>query len=241
MSQKLIIIVTLTIILAFFLVLAGIFGVYKYKPQWLGLPPRPEDTMKVVKADTIPQKPVEVPYVEPRVEITRWDYDSLQVEMVKRAISNYQNMNLMNYAKILQDSIQKMNKSIWTYRDSTKKYSDTLRFSKYYTMKLGDSVAKLYTEISKLKADNENAKKIVGEQKKTYEKKYDSLTVKQIEAFSKIYNDIDPGKVAKILEQLDERDAAKILRLMNKKKAGKVLESMLPENAAAILLLGVGN
>lgn len=239
MSQKLIIIITLTIVIGFFLVVGAIVGVYKYKPQWLGLPPRPEDTVKV-HVDTTPKKPEVKPFVEPKVEMTKWDYDSLQVEMVKRAISNYQNLNLMHYARTLQDSINKLNQSVWAYKDAGKRLADTVRFTKYNYQKFNDSLAKLYTEISRLKAENENTKKMTGEQKKVNDKRTDSLNSKQIEAYSKIYNDIDPVKVAKILEQLDERDASRILKLMNKKKAGKVIESMLPENAAAILMLGGG-
>jgi flagellar motility protein MotE (MotC chaperone) len=41
------------------------------------------------------------------------------------------------------------------------------------------------------------------------------------------------------LERLD-KEICRILKMMNKKKAGKIIEAMKPENAAAILLLGIG-
>ncbi len=238
MNQKLIIAITLTIVIGFLLIIGGIVAVYKYYPTYLGLPPNPQDTLKVV--EYIEPEIIDTVYVEPKIEVPVTEYDVFQSAQIKNAILKYQQVDALAQRQKMADSLAKVTKSMAIVRDSIKKYQDSVSRGIYYAKSLNDSIAKISDRYNTLIKENENTKNLMKENAKSFEKKYDSLSIKNFEEFAKIYNNSNPREVAKILEQLDERDAAFILKKMNKKKAGKILEAMLPENAAAIMVLGVG-
>jgi flagellar motility protein MotE (MotC chaperone) len=224
------------------LAVGGIFWVYKYNPTYLGLPPRPQDTMKVAEPIAPPEPEVieDTAYTEPKVELTVSDFDAYQSEKIKGAILRYQNSQNMLRQQKLMDSLSIVMKNIAVARDSVNRFRDSVSKGANYVKYLNDSLARLSAMYNNIAKENANSKTMLKEREKVFDKKIDSLKAKNFDEFAKIYNNSNPRDVAKILEQLDERDAALILKKMQKKKAGKVLEAMLPENAAAIMVLGVG-
>lgn len=240
MNQKVIIAITLTIVIAFLLVVGGIVAVYKYYPTYLGLPPNPQDTLKPKVVEYKEPEVIDTVYVEPRIEVPVTEYDMFQSAQIKNAILKYQQTDALAQKQRMADSLANVLKNMAVVRDSIKKIQDSIGRHINYSKALNDSIAKLSERYNSLVKENENTKNLMKENSKSLDKKYDSLSIKNFEDFAKIYNNSNPRDVAKILEQLDERDAALILKKMNKKKAGKILEAMLPENAAAIMVLGVG-
>lgn len=234
MNLKTIAVIILSIAFAFFLAIGGFFALYKYHPTVLGLPPNPEDTLKPLPEPEI----LDTLHVEPRVEMSVDEYDSYQAQLIKNAILKHQNdYTLAQRAKAI-DSLNIVLKRMNATRDSINRYKDSVNTGYAHSRSLADSLEKLNAMYRKIIAESESAKKSLAETEKRMNKKQDSLQAINLADYAKIYNNSNPKEVAKILEQLDERDAALILKKMQKKKAGKVLEAMLPENAAAIMLLG---
>lgn len=240
MSAKRLIIIAIILAMSFVLIFGGILALYKYEPTFLGLPPNPQDTMIKVVEHVEPEI-LDTFYVEPRVELSVSEFDAYQSQMIKSAILRYQNAQTMTQKQHILDSLNWVMANMKVVRDSINKYRDSISKGLNYAKYLNDSLSKLSNMYRSIIQENDNAKKMLKERDKVNDKRHDSLSAKNFDEFAKIYNNSNPKDVAKILEQLDERDAALILKKMQKKKAGKVLESMLPENAAAIMLLGVGN
>ncbi len=241
MNSKSLIILTIVLALSFILVIGGILALYKYEPTILGLPPNPEDTLKSKQVEYIEPEILDTFYVEPRVELSVAEFDSYQSQLIKNAIMKYQNAQTLAQKQRLLDSLNYLMQNMKIVRDSIGRYRDSVGKGLSYAKYLNDSLAKLANMYKNIIQESDNAKQMLKEREKMLEKRHDSLSIKNFDEFAKIYNNSNPKDVAKILEQLDERDAALILKKMQKKKAGKVLEAMLPENAAAIMLLGVGN
>ena len=76
MSQKVIILITLTIVIGFLLIIGGIVAVYKYYPTYLGLPANPQDTLS--KVELKEPEIIDTVYVEPRIEVPVTEYDLFQ-------------------------------------------------------------------------------------------------------------------------------------------------------------------
>lgn len=231
MSPKQLIILVLALSLAFIFILAGLFGVYKYYPTYLGFPPTPEDTLSKEK-DILP-------YIEPQVVISRSELDDLQSKLISFDLLRVRNDSLRSIRDHLLDSLKTMDKNNSQCKDSILTIMDTLSNKAKEKKELLDSLEKLKNMYKKSLHENKVVRQHVQDLEEMLASRYDSLEVINFETFAKIYNNSKPADVARILEQLDERDAAKILKLMSKKKAGKVLEEMLPEHAAAILVIGI--
>jgi flagellar motility protein MotE (MotC chaperone) len=236
MSARLLLTIIFSILFALVLSVVAIFVVYNYAPTYLGLPPNPEDTMQVVEEP----EPVEedTVYIEPPIEITRQEFDQMQLELLKKALARKRSDSLAKLRLELIDSLENIQKRIDNQSDSVSVVRDTLKKSEQYSQQLTDSLKKLFADYQKSLKKIELIEQKIEDQDAFIEKRYDSLEMENFRTFAKIYNNSNPQDVARILEQIDERDAALILKLMSKKKAGKVLDAMMPEYAAAILLLG---
>lgn len=230
MSPKQLILLVLALSLAFILILAGLFGVYKYYPEYLGLPPHPKDTLAEEKI---------TPYAEPHLVISRSEFEELQSRILKYDLLKARNDSLSKMHDRLWDSLKAMNNNIRQWKDSVLAVRDTMKSKENEKQQLLDSLDALRNKYKKSLHENKVVRQHVKDLEEMLASRYDSLEINNFETFANIYNNSNPADVAKILEQLDERDAAKILKMMKKKKAGKVLEEMLPEHAAAILVIGI--
>ncbi len=230
MDIKKVILVIVGATLSFTVVIVMVLGLYKYKPEYFGLPPNPVDTTLVVLEDTI--------YVEPAVTLTQKAYNSLNKEIRDKKYFVKEKDTLTKQKQNLLDSIKYLKSQISKYIDSVKKVENRyLDVSKKKTT-VEDSIKKLNQKYLSSINRIENTEKKLKDTEKFLNRKIDTLEAKSFEDFAKIYNNANPGDVAKILEQIDDRDAAKILKMMSKKKAGKIIEAMDKEKAATILLLG---
>lgn len=230
MSPKQLILLVLALSLAFILILAGLFGVYKYYPTYLGLPPNPEDTTA---------KEEITPISEPHIVMSRSELENLQTRIIKYDLLKARNDSLRRMHERLWDSLKAMNNNIRQWKDSVLAIQDTMKSREKEKQELLDSLDMLSNKYKKSLHENKVVRQHVKDLEEMLSSRYDSLEINNFETFANIYNNSNPADVAKILEQLDERDAAKILKMMKKKKAGKVLEEMLPEHAAAILVIGI--
>jgi len=230
MSPKQLIILVSALSFAFIIMLAALFGVYKYYPTYLGLPPNPEDTLAVEET------PI---FNEPHIVMSRSEVDVLQTKLLKMDLLKIQNDSLREIRNRLWDSLKVMDKNINQWKDSVISINDTINDKNKNNKILLDSIETLRNYNKKSLHENKLVRQHSKDLEEMLANRYDSMEVENFETFAKIYNSANPNDVAKILEQIDERDAAKILKLMQKKKAGKVLEVMLPEQAAAILIIGI--
>jgi hypothetical protein len=236
MSARLLLTIIFSILLALVLCVVVVFALFKFAPTYIGLPPNPEDTISVVEdLEPIIEDTV---YIEPPIEMTRAEFDQLQLELLKKGLAKKRNDSLSKMRLELIDSLKNIEKKISASSDSVSIVRDTLVKSEQFAKQLNDSLVKLYAEYQKSLKKIDMIQQKVEAQDDFIEKRYDSLEKENFKTFAKIYNNSNPADVAKILEQVDERDAAMILKLMSKKKAGKVLDAMMTEYAAAILLLG---
>ncbi len=227
-KQLLTIIVIASISITLLLVMLA--GLYKYKPDMLGYPPLPGDTLKVVKKDTV--------YIEPTVQITEKRLAELNRDVAQKQIFQTEKDSLYAKNKRIIDSLNTYKNKIAYFLDSISRVQKKLGSVQGFGNNLQDSIKKLVSKFKDAQDKLKIAEQRSSEQEKFIATKQDTLEKRSFQDFAKIYNNANPKDVAKILEQLDERDAAHILKLMSKKKAGKIIESMKPQKAAAILLLG---
>jgi flagellar motility protein MotE (MotC chaperone) len=230
MTPKQLIILVAALSFGFIIMLGGLFGVYKYYPTYLGLPPNPEDTVAVE------EEPL---FIEPQIVISRAEFDKLQTKLLQVDLLKIDNDSLRKIRNRLWDSLKAMDKNISQWKDSVIAVNDTVSEKDKFSKFLLDSIETLRNLHKKSLHENKLVQQHVKDLEEMLANRYDSMEVKNFETFAKIYNSANPDDVARILEQIDDRDAAKILKLMQKKKAGKVLEAMLPEQAAAILIIGI--
>lgn len=243
MNMRQLIIGIIIVSAVFALIMAGIIGVFKYKPELIGIKDK-SDTTKVKKIEKPVKKETPVilhdVYYEPTVEISQEMLEKLELGLLKNDDYIVKIDSLKNIEKYLRDSLKSGYSKEMAYRDSLKRsmsnFSNILKEKNF----LSDSLSRTAGLVKSANEKYENAKKRIENYESLMESRIDTASRSNFETFAKIYENSKPAEVARILEQLDERDAAKILKKMSRKKAGKVLESMKPENAAAILLLGVG-
>lgn len=229
MNQKQLIILLVSIVMSMSLVLLLAAGMYKYKPELLGLPSR----------DTVP-------------EVAVWDTLQLRRETV------IDPMELNRLRKSLQEYKAKF-RSEKMKAELAYKLDDTLTDKEMLIRELNDTVDVRETKIEKLLGDIEQLKdsiadldrlvdmhksesdlysEMIDEQSAKFSDVEDSLYVENFKSFAKLYNNAEPADVAQILSRIDDADAARILKFMQKKKAGAVIENLPANKAAAILLLG---
>ncbi len=209
----------------------------------------PGNTSKKGKADSLKintniHKDSPIPlrdvYYEPTVEITqaelyKFEWDRLQKNELMVTVDSLKRIE--NY---LRDSIKGNAARLSLFQDSILRANANAKNSIAERDNLRDTVARYRDEVRVSRAKKISSDKNNGPEDKSMQAKLDTAKNSTFKDFAKMYESANAASVAKILEQLNERDAAKILKLMNKKKSGKVLEAMKPENAAAIILLGVG-
>jgi len=235
-KQLLIGIIIVSVVLS--LLMLGLIGVIKYRPDLLGIKEQ-IDTAKITQNQK-PKKiqPLKPVYIEPTVHISQKQLAFFEKEAILKNELMIKNDSLLKLEKFLRDSIKTIFETIRFYQDSTKRANFVAENAIKKQQNISDSLNRLQNELSKLKARLELAERRKEQYQKMLENKVDSVSKINFETFAKIYENSKPQEVAAILERIDERDAARILKLMNRKKAGKIIEAMKPENAAAILLLG---
>ena len=229
MNQRYVIILAIVISLSFIGMLAGIYSVVKLKPTWVGLPPNPQDTVKVNIDTTI---------VKPTIEITPEDYEKYKLSRDQIKYLMFQKDSLIQTKIKLMDSLVKVFSKVTNSKQETKRITDSLNKTKKDINWLQDTLRKITDNYSKTIRDKDILQKRVKDQDKFIENKVDSAEIKNFTEYAHIFSSTNPADVAKILEELDERDAARILKTIPKKKASKILESMKTQKAVAILLLG---
>lgn len=139
--------------------------------------------------------------------------------------------------KKLNDSLLQLSKQIKSFVDSSQKTQGTINEKDKMNIALADSINQMNKAYSNTARELKNLKSELELKEKLILAKRDSNQLQHYKAFAKIYNNSNPGDVAKILEKIDERDAAMILKFMSQKKAGKVIEALNTNAAASILLL----
>ena len=229
MNLRVLILLAVVISLSFLGLLGGIYAIVKYKPTWVGLPPNPQDIVKVN---------IDTTYIKPTIEVTPEDVEKFRISKNQIQYLKFQKDSIIDVKIKLMDSLIKAYKGTSAVKEDAKRTRDSLSKAKKDFTWLQDTLRKLTDNYAKAVRDKEILQKKVKDQEKFIEIKTDTIENKNFEEYAKIYENTNPAAVAKVLEQLDERDAAKIIKSMSKKKAGKVLEAMKPEKATTILLLG---
>lgn len=211
------------------LVFLTLLALYKFAPGIFGI--QPEEPKKEERIE----KTKEEFKTEPKVVLSRKEYDEwLQKSFNAYAIQT-ENQFLANYSKYLQDSLKKINdffqeskKQIGALSDSLSMLTNLLREKETQLLKLSTQLQQKDKEISELRG-------FIEKQQESGKALTDSAKQVVYNTFAKIYENSDPKEVAKIIELLDDRDALAILKAMNKKKAGKIIDMLKPERSAQIL------
>lgn len=230
MNNRNIVILIMVVTVAMTLSFVGLFYVKEYNPTLLGLPPNPQDTMRIVVPDTVT--------IAETYEITKEKLHELEKEIAKKERYVKKADSLTKLIKGLEklDSISQI--EIKKYQDSLiPKKDEKLISSQTFSQLLKDSINKLLVDKKKLESKSNTAEEKLKKQENLLVEKLDSTQQMNFDVFAKIYNNSTPAEVAKILEKMDEKDAAAILKRMQKRKAGKVIDAMDPQKAAMILLL----
>ena len=209
---------------------AGIYLLYLFAPQTLGLPPKSEHraSYKDIK-----------PYIDPKISISKQQYDEWQKKVLDAEIKQNDNSFLVKENKLLTDSLKKFSNSLININRTDKKTPDNLPSANNDGKKPSDSSNTVNVQINNLKNEITSLNTTIANLKKYNQIKEDSLYENNLKDFAKIYENSSPEEIAKILEKLNNfKDAAKILKIMSKKKAGKIIELWKPEQAANILRNG---
>lgn len=246
MSYKKLIIIIITVMFALLLGIASLIVMYKYKPELIGLPPNPQDSIKLAETQKMKALSDSLKLASnPPVSVSLSEFNRMQSQLIKNAILRYQNEDIMRQKNYLYDSLNKVAVTMKPAKDSLAMLRDSFQIHQNYIKYLNDSLSKLSTlyntAIQTKEKDNKAKEKAKADDKAKAAAKAvaDSIHTKNLLEYAKIYNGSNPKEVAKIIDQLNEKDAAFIIKNMNKKKAAKVMESLMPETAAAIMLLGV--
>ncbi len=219
MTLKKLILLISTISVIFLLTPLLIVLLYRLHPEWLGLP-----AVKTNKVRTENKKSDVI-----KIQISQADFENLQQANLSKAILQIETEKLKEKNEKLQDSLFKIIKKIENNND--KKDSKSIRPDNKFdlTKSLQDSLIKLSSNLSEYKKARETLAKQLEEIKKQNKSSNDTLKIKSLVEFARIYNNSNPVEVAKILEKIDKKDAILILKSMQKKKAGKVIEAMKSE------------
>lgn len=232
MTIKKLILLICSISVLFLLSPVLIVYVYKLYPEWLGFPPK-----KIQKAETEKNQKDLI-----KIQITQNEFENLQKANLSNAILKVESKELKEKNEKLQDSLKKIINTVKNSKDNNNSLSIITGNEPELTKKLKDSLIKLSSNLSEYKKSKENLSKQLEEIQKQNKSSNDSLKIKSLIEFAKIYNNSNPVEVAKILEKIDKTDAILILKSMQKKKAGKVIEAMKSEvNADMIKALSVNS
>lgn len=201
----------------------SLYFLFIFAPEILGLPP---------KKTTATGSKTTKPYYDPKLTISKSEFDQIQTKILKGEIAVNDRTVLNKENKTLKDSLLMIHKSLTTGT------ADNGEVKTLSPRALKDSVSRLNTIVSALKTELVSSKNKVELLEKLMASRDDSLKIANLKDFAKMYETSNPAEVAKILEKVDEATAAKILKMMSKKKAGKIIEAMKPEKGATIMLLG---
>ncbi|MCX7736428.1 MAG: hypothetical protein N2319_06910 [Candidatus Kapabacteria bacterium] len=190
--------------------------VYRLHPEWLGLQPNksPKVHSEKNQNDLI------------KIQISQNQFENFQKANLSKAILQVETEKLKEKNEKLRDSLNTIIKKIEEKKDS--KIINANRQDDL-TKILKDSLIKLSSNLIEYKKSKEYLAKQLDEIQKQNKSSNDSLKIKSLVEFAKIYNNSNPSEVAKILEKIDKKDAILILKSMQKKKAGKVIEAMKSE------------
>ena len=220
MSKKSLLKIISIILITFVIIMIVFIGLFKYSPETIGLNLNKNNEQKLG---------YKTQYQEPKLSLTKSQFDDLQREVIRNTILKSQIDDLILLNSKLKDSL--------SYHDINHPGKNTAQVKSIDSLKklAVDSLSKYI----KLFKDTLNAKVLLEKKYSDLAKRLvtseDSLKNKNLAEFAKIYENSEPAEVAKILQKIDKVSAAKILKLMNKKKAGKVLDILKTENAADML------
>ncbi len=232
MTIKKLILLICSISVLFLLSPVLIVYVYKLYPEWLGFPPK-----KIQKAQTEKNQKDLI-----KIQITQNEFENLQKANLSNAILKVESKELKEKNEKLQDSLKKIINTVKNSKENNNLSSIISGNEQELTKKLKDSLIKLSSNLTEYKKSKENLSKQLEEIQKQNKSSNDSLKIKSLIEFAKIYNNSNPVEVAKILEKIDKKDAILILKSMQKKKAGKVIEAMKSDvNADMIKALSVNS
>lgn len=233
MSEKKLILLIISISIIFLLTPALLVILVKVHPDWLGLPKQtktPKLEENIAKKDVV------------KIPIPINDFENLQKANLSKAILQVESQKLKEINKKLRDSLNQIVNKFEKRKDAGQSKTEKILDDINTTNLLRDSLLKLSSSLNEYKKSKEILVHQLNEIKRQNEKNTDSLKIKSLIEFAKIYNNSNPAEVAKILEKIDKKDAILILKSMQKKKAGKVIEAMNSEvNAEMIKALSVNS
>lgn len=219
MTAKRLILLICSISVIFLLSPVLIVFVYRLYPEWLGLPPNNKNKIQSEKTknDLI------------KIQISQNEFEKYQQTNLSNAILKVESEKLKQNNDILKDSLNKIINKVNQSNDKRKSNANDPDNKDNLTKVLKDSLIKLSANLSEYKKSKEKLSIQLEEIQKQSKADNDSIKIKSLIEFAKIYNNSNPGEVAKILEKIDKKDAILILKSMQKKKAGKVIEAMKSE------------
>ncbi len=227
MSTKTLIMILLSLIIAFVIVVGGFFSIYKFAPSWIGLE---KPSVTYTKSGKVKKY-----YREPSISIEKGEFDDMQNKILRVELLEHNISSLVVDKNKMSDTISNLKNLISTGKTSLPNMKDSISAIHKNITKLKDSLSKLLILYSSALNERDAAKKNLDELKKNMLETTDSVKNKSLSEFAKIYDNSEPAKVAKILESINSKDASRILKLMSKKKAGKVLDVMNTDTVAKIM------
>lgn len=211
------------------LVLLALLALYKFAPGIFGI--KQEEPKKEEKAEKIQEELK----TEPKVVLSRYEYDEWLQKSFNAYAVGIENQFLVNYSKYLLDSLKRINESFLDSQRQLEKFSDSLAIL-YNRLKQKESeMLKVLSQLKQKDEEISELKSFIEKQEESGKALTDSAKRVVYNTFAKIYENSDPKEVAKIIELLDDKDALAILKSMNKKKAGKIIDMLKPERSAQIL------
>mgnify|MGYP000047133902 CR=1 FL=1 len=148
-KQLLIGIIIVSSVLA--ILMGGLIGVIKYRPDLLGIKDN-KDTTKVQKVDKPKKiiKPLKPVYIEPTVQISKKQLAFFENEVIKKNEFSIKIDSLMRIEKYLRDSLKNIAETIRFHQDSVKRANSIAEKSEKNAKELQDSLTKKEIEIKKL-------------------------------------------------------------------------------------------
>jgi flagellar motility protein MotE (MotC chaperone) len=243
MNKKQIILIILILTIPTTILFLGVVGIYKYRPQWLGIPPSHAVTsISGNSNDTNYNSNEDSIIFDPIIQVKRSKFDSIFSKLIYYDINRNLQESLTNENYKLKDSIVNLSLLISSVQDSLSgKIIENLSTLQLLS-KLGDSLAitkaRLNYAVKNYSSEKEKKPK---DQPIILQKKLETMYESNLREISQIFNNIEPNKAARILESTTVANASHILKAMDKKKAGKIIEVMKPKFGASILEFEFGN
>ncbi|OGU10562.1 MAG: hypothetical protein A2X63_05020 [Ignavibacteria bacterium GWA2_35_8] len=231
MSTKSLMMILMSLVIAFVIVVGGFVVVYKFFPGMIGIDKKSQQSRTMALRA---KGKIKVP----NLLISKTDFDDMQKAVVRNKLLKMENLQLNAEKKNLLDSITAKNELLSTGKTSYPRMLDSISKIHKTNAKMKDTLSKITLLYKQVLSDRERVAKMTEEKEKLLIGQLDSLKNKNLSDFAKIYDNSEPKEVAKILEKVDSKDASKILKLMSKKKAGKVLDMISTERAAEIMRQG---